>query len=67
VVHTDPLVGVSHREERGSLERLRENLEVGGCCDKSLKVKTADAEATYICPVGSNFVFLDIVEWPLEP
>ena len=44
MVHTDPCVGVSYGEERGSLEGLRENLMVGGCRGKSFNVGVVDVE-----------------------
>jgi len=43
VVHANPCVGVSHSEERETLERLRENLEeVGGHCGRLLRVDVVD-------------------------
>ena len=44
MVHTDPRVGVSHREKRRSLERLWKNLEVDGCCGKLLRAGVADVD-----------------------
>lgn len=37
VIHANPRVGVSYGEKRGSLERLRENLEVDGYRGESLR------------------------------
>jgi hypothetical protein len=50
VVRTDPRVGVSYGEERGSLERLRENLEVGGRCGEPLGVNVVDANVDLHMP-----------------
>ena len=41
MVHTNPCFGVSYREERGALERLRENLERVDIV-KSLRVEIID-------------------------
>ena len=44
VVHADPRVGVRYGEERGSLERLRENLNVGGGRDGSIRVEVVGVD-----------------------
>lgn len=67
MIHADPCVGVSYGKERGSLKRLRENLDMGGRRGK-LKVNIELVWTwTYICPVSSNFIFLDVLERPFEP
>ena len=50
VVHADPRVSISYREERGDLERLRENLGVDERCGKSLRVDTVNIDVDLQMP-----------------
>lgn len=68
MIHADPCVSLSYREERGLLKRWRENLDAGGRRGELLGLNLrVDVGCAHICSVCSDFVFLDVVERPFEP